>query len=135
MLKKTLTLIPPDTISQWRAGLISDQQALRELTHELGETVAKLTPLQDQTKQLRAEIEEIVYKMGGQAEAEGVRWRVQDSYSYDKYDARQLNSLIAELAATHPDIAGRFAECKKRVDVAASLRQEKRQQPASEPPF
>jgi hypothetical protein len=115
-----------DILAAYADGDATDLEALRALSMQLGEVESDLEPLEAERKALRAQIEPIVLRLGGKASAAGFAHTITAPALTVNYDARLLDTIMAELMATGDvelmSIGARLAQARKTATRAGSLR-------------
>lgn len=124
----------------WRAGMISDREALRRLLSDLGEVESQLAPLEAERAELRAQISEVLAELGGRAEADGYRLMITSPSVVPRYDAKELDQIVLRLRQQgHAEIADQILAARKESARAGQLRisapEERRKAREQEPPF
>lgn len=115
-----------DLTVQAANGEISPESAVRGLLDELRSIRAKLAPYREQLKPLEALEQDAVAAIKRIAERHHLTETFGDlrvvyvtPAPKDYYDPAEINRLIADLAATHPEIAGRLGQMRETKQVSA----------------
>jgi hypothetical protein len=124
----------------WRAGVISDREALRRLLSDLGEVESQIAPLEAERAELRAQISEVLAELGGRAEADGYRLTITSPSVVPRYDAKELDQLVLRLRQQgHTEIADQILTARKESARSGQLRimppGDRRKPADQEPPF
>lgn len=107
----------------WQQGDITDDQALRALAMELGEVESQLAPIEAEKQALRDQISRVLDRAGGVATVAGFgKLEITAAAVTVSYDKKQIEDLLIDLTATHPDVARRLAACRVRGSRAGALR-------------
>lgn len=118
------------TFDDWRAGFVTDAQALRSLASDLGEVESQLTPFELEKQSLRDQISQVLEHAGGQAQIAGFgRLEITAASVVTSYDKKQIEALLIDLTSTHPEVAQRLAACRVKGTRAGSLRITREKQP------
>jgi hypothetical protein len=115
--------VPTSYYETWRAGGLTNEQALYALCSDRGELKSELTLLEAQLKMIEAEISEVVTAMGGRAHVTGTGTLIIRAPAVaHSYDPGRLNELVQSLRETgRSDIADEIAACKKAQARAGGL--------------
>jgi len=109
--------------SDWRSGNIGDREALRALLSDLGEVESQIAPLEAEKAELRAQISEVLARLGGRAEADGFRLTLTSPSVIPRYDAKELDHVVKYLQAQGEDaIANLILGARKESSRAGMLR-------------
>jgi hypothetical protein len=108
----------------WQSGVLTDAEALRALTRDLGEVESELAPLHEQREQLRAWIGEVLARAGGKAAIPGFgRLELSAPSVTVTFDRKALDGLVQDLvAAGQFDIAQRISAARRESARAGALR-------------
>jgi hypothetical protein len=103
-----------DIFAQWQDGTLTDIAALRSLWSDLREVESDLAPLEAAKAHLRDQIGQIVAKLGPiELAGFGKALITNPSVSFS-YDRERVDTIIAELRQTHPEIAAQLTSARKR---------------------
>ena len=109
--------------ADWQSGAISDAEALRALLSDLGEVESQIAPLEAERATLRAQLSEVVARLGGKAQANGLRLILTAPAVVPRYDAKELDLLVEYLRAQGlDDIADHILAARKETARAGMLR-------------
>lgn len=116
--------MPESTIfSDWQSGALGDREALRALLSDLGEVESQIAPLEAEKSELRAQISEVLARLGGRAEADGLRLTLTAPSVVPRYDAKELDHIVKYLQAQGEDaIANLLLSARKESERAGMLR-------------
>jgi hypothetical protein len=111
------------TFADWQSGAISDTEALRALLSDLGEVESQIAPLEEERAALRSQLSEVVARLGGRAQANGLRLTLTAPAVVPRYDAKELDLLVDYLRAQGQDeIADHILAARKETARAGMLR-------------
>jgi hypothetical protein len=111
------------TFDDWQNGTITDEQALRSLSSDLGEVESQLAPIEAEKHILRDQISQVLERAGGATTIAGFgRLEITAPAVVVSYDKKQIEELLIDLTTTHPDIAARLAACRVKGTRSGSLR-------------
>lgn len=115
-----------DTLDRWQAGEITDQEAHDRLINDRAEVEEVYQRAKAALDVIRGQVERVVRRMGGKATGAGYTSRMVEASQTVSYDARALDSLVAELSAAG-DVytAGRIAQARKEKTRDGYLRIER----------
>lgn len=111
------------TFTDWQDGQLTDEQALRSLSSDLGEVESQLAPIEAEKQSLRDQISQVLEHAGGTATIAGFgKLEITAAAVVVSYGKKQIEELLIDLTTTHPEIAARLAACRVKGSRAGSLR-------------
>lgn len=111
------------TFNDWRDGQLTDEQALRSLSSDLGEVESQLAPYEAEKQALRDQISQVLEHAGGATTIAGFgKLEITAAAIVVSYDKKAIENLLIDLTTTHPEIAARLAGCRIKGSRAGSLR-------------
>ena len=109
--------------ADWQSGRISEREALRALLSDLGEVESQIAPLEAEKAELRSQIAEVLARLGGRAEADGLRLSLTAPAIVPRYDAKELDQIVSYLQGQGEDeIASLILRARKESARAGMLR-------------
>ena len=109
--------------ADWQSGSISEREALRALLSDLGEVESQIAPLEAEKAELRSQISEVLARLGGRAEADGLRLTLTAPAIVPRYDAKELDQIVSYLQGQGEDeIASLILRARKESARAGMLR-------------
>ncbi len=108
----------------WQAGELANEQALEELCQALDTLQDRLQPLQESEQVLRAQISEVVERLGGRAELAGFgSLNITGASVTSHYDRRGLDKLVERLRDEgQADLAAEIASYRQESARSGGLR-------------
>src|SRR5262249_8331250 len=98
-------------------------EALRALLSDLGEVESQLAPLEEERTTLRAQLSEVVARLGGKAQADGFRLVLTAPGLVPRYDAKELDHLVLRRRQQGlGEIADQILDARKESARAGQLR-------------
>jgi hypothetical protein len=116
---------------EWQDGTATDIAALRALWSDLNELESDLAPMEAERARVREQISVIVAHSGPVVLPGFGKALITNASVSFSYDTKQLDSLMADLVQTHPDIAAQIASARKQSQRTGGLRIE-REKPGKE---
>src|SRR5690242_15183164 len=107
---------------QWTNGEITDHEALQLLAGDLSEIDEVYERARSAREERRSQISHVVAHMGERAAANGYEFMITRASTTVTYDAKALDTLVAELTVARNPIAARIEAARKVGERAGSLR-------------
>jgi len=110
---------------QWEAGDVTDIEAARVIWGDLSEISDRLKSIEEAKEEKRYQLGCIVARTGTLKLAGLGKASITSPSVTIGYDKKKIESLITDLASSHPDIAAQLLQCRTESVRNGSLRIEK----------
>jgi len=108
-------LVRQNAYIAWQDGDITTSEALKALVQDYEELDASYRDFEKMREQTRAQLSELVDRLGGRAEVRGFGvLAITEPSVVAGYDSKALDGLINSIADDQPHLAAQIASCRKR---------------------